>query len=172
MSDDPQQRLAREGLLFFGSMGAGLSHEVNNIFNIINELTGLQQDILKANADGGGAGLARVADLAGRIKSQVIRGEEINRCLHSLSHSVDNSDTTFDLGENLALFGLLAAREARLAEVKLTVRPPASPIEHHGDPFLSWWPCIVVSCSRSGLPHPNDGSSYGWRAGRCPRRWS
>ena len=90
MSDDPHQRLEREGLLFFGAVGAGLSHEVNNVFNIINELSGLQQDIIEANAQGGAAGLARVADLAGRIKSQIIRGEEINRCLHRLSHSVDN----------------------------------------------------------------------------------
>ncbi len=135
MTDGPNHCLGREGLLFFGAMGAGLSHELSNAFNIINELSGLQQDIINANADGGAAGLVRVADLAARVKSQVVRGEEINRCLHHLSHSVDCSNVVFDLGESLTLFAALAARAARLAEVALEVRQPDAPIAHRGDPF-------------------------------------
>jgi C4-dicarboxylate-specific signal transduction histidine kinase len=135
VADQTPRRLQREGLLFFGAMGAGLSHELSNVFNIINELSGLQQDILAAAADGGTAGLARVADLSARIKSLVGRGEEINRSLHKLSHSVDDADLSFDLGTTLALFGSLAARAARLAEVELTVRPPENPLAHRGDPF-------------------------------------
>lgn len=135
MTDGPNQSLAREGLQFFGAMGAGLSHELSNVFNIINELSGLQQDIIAANADGGAAGLARVADLAARVKSQVVRGEEINRSLHRLSHSVDCSNLVFDLGESLTLFAALAARAARLAEVALEVRQPDASMAHRGDPF-------------------------------------
>jgi hypothetical protein len=148
MSDEPQRRLEREGALFFGSVGAGLSHELSNVFNIINELSGLQQDILAGAAQDGTAGLGRVADLATRIKTQVIRGEEINRCLHHLSHTVDKEETTFDLGEKLALLGSLAARAARLAEVELRVRSPESPIVHLGDPFallLALHGCVTTA---------------------------
>jgi hypothetical protein len=129
-------------------MGAGLSHELSNIFNIINELAGLQQDIVAAAAQGGAAGLARITDLAARIKSQVVRGEEINRSLHRLSHTVDDSDIEFDLGETLVLFGSLAARTARLAEVDLEVRPPEPAIAHRGDPFalmLALDACVRVA---------------------------
>jgi len=134
MAEGRRPGLQREGLRFFGAVGAGLSHELSNVFNIINELSGLQQDIAAA-AQGGGAGIARLSELAARIKSQVARGEEINRSLHRLSHSVDEAAEVFDLGEALALFGALAARPARLAEVELELRPPADPIALSGDPF-------------------------------------
>jgi hypothetical protein len=148
MSDEPRRRLEREGALFFGAVGAGLSHELSNVFNIINELSGLQQDILATVAQESTTGLARVVDLATRIKNQIIRGEEINRCLHHLSHTVDKEETTFDLGEKLALLGSLVARAARLAEVELSVRPPESPIAHLGDPFallLALHGCVMTA---------------------------
>jgi signal transduction histidine kinase len=149
MSDEPVRPLEREGARFFGAIGAGLSHELSNVFNIINELSGLQQDILSAAAQGGTAGLARVNDLAARIKAQVGRGEEINRSLHRLSHSVDEPDATFDLGETLALFASLAAREARLAEVAFEVRPPETPMAHRGDPFALL--LVLHACLRAAI---------------------
>lgn len=149
MTNDPRRPLQREGVLFFGAMGAGLSHELSNVLNIINELSGLQQDIVAAVGDGGSAGLARVADLAARVKSQAIRGEEINRSLHRLSHAVDDADVTFDLGDSLALFDSLASRAARLAEVELEVRPPAAPLEHRGDPFALLM--VLDACLRAAL---------------------
>jgi C4-dicarboxylate-specific signal transduction histidine kinase len=148
MGDEEKLAPEREGVLYFGAMGAGLSHELSNIFNIINELAGLQQDIVAAAAEGGSAGLARVADLAARIKSQVGRGEQINRSLHRLSHSVDDTDVEFDLGEALVLFGSLAARAARLAEVGLDIRPPEAAIASRGSPFallLALHACVRVA---------------------------
>jgi hypothetical protein len=149
MSNKPVQPLEREGIVLFGAVGAGLSHELSNVFNIINELAGLQQDIVAAAAQGGTAGLARVSDLAARIKAQVVRGEEINRSLHRLSHSVDEPDGTFDLGETLVLFGSLAARAARLAEVSFEVRSPESPMAHRGDPFALL--LVLHACLRAAI---------------------
>lgn len=148
MRDDPERRFEREAVLFFGAMGAGLSHELSNIFNIINELAGLQQDIAAAAAQSGAAGLARVTDLASRIKAQVGRGETINRSLHRLSHSIDDVDIDFDIGETLVLFGTLAARAARLAEVDIDIRPPEAPLTHRGSPFdllLALHSCVRVA---------------------------
>jgi hypothetical protein len=148
MRDEHLRPVQREGVSFFGEIGAGLSHELSNVFNIINELSGLQQDILASAADGGTAGIARVNDLAARIKSQIARGEEINRGLHRLSHSVDSTDVTHDIGDTLALFGALEARAARLAEVTMSVRPPTPAIAHRGDPFallLALHACMKVA---------------------------
>lgn len=149
MGDDPRRRTGREGIVYFGAVGAGLSHELSNVFNIINELAGLQQDIVAAAAQGGAAGLARVTDLAARIKAQVVRGEEINRSLHRLSHVVDEPDGSFDLGETLVLFGSLAARTARLAEVAFDIRPPETPMAHRGDPFALL--LVLHACLRAAI---------------------
>lgn len=148
MRDDPELGREREAVLFFGAIGAGLSHELSNIFNIINELAGLQQDITAAAASGGAASLTRIADLAARIKGQVERGEAINRSLHRLSHSVDDVDIEFDVGETLVLFGALAARAARLAEVAIEIRQPDLPVTHRGSPFavlLALHSCVRVA---------------------------
>lgn len=155
MKDETRRSLQREGVSFFGAVGAGLSHELSNVLNIINELSGLQQDIVAAAGDGGSAGLARVADLAARVKSQAIRGEEINRSLHRLSHTVDDPDVSFDLGDALALFESLAARAARLAEVELEVRPPAGPLAHRGDPFALQM--VLHACLRAALAGAASG---------------
>lgn len=125
----------RQGLRFFGSMGAGLSHEFSNVLNIINELAGLQEDIARAAAEGGTGGFARLVDLASRIKSQVARGEELNSSLHRLSHSIDSDDLVFELADVLGLFRALSARAARLAETKLQVGVPDRPLPLQGDPF-------------------------------------
>ncbi len=151
---DGRRSLEREGLVFFGAMGAGLSHELSNVFNIINELSGLQRDIIGSATDGGSAGLVRVADLAERIASQAARGEEINRSLHRLSHSIDDPEVVFDLGEWLGFFGALAARSARLAEVRLQVRPPAEAIAVAGDPFALL--LALDACLRTVLSSANE----------------
>lgn len=151
--DDGEPCLGREGVLFFGGVSAGLSHEVSNVLNIINELAGLQRDIALAAAEGGDARVARIADLADRIKAQVSRGEEINRRLHGFAHSVDHADTTFDLRELLALLGYLEARQARLSEVELTVRAPANELLLQGDPFallLAVHGCVAAAVRAGG----------------------
>jgi hypothetical protein len=122
-------------VLYFGGVAAGISHEISNILNIINELAGLQHDIAAVAAGYGDARVGRIADLADRIKAQVTRGEEVNRRLHSFAHSVDEAETTFDLVELFALLAFLEGRPARLAGVELTVRAPEHGVSLHGDPF-------------------------------------
>jgi signal transduction histidine kinase len=133
---EPERPAAREGVLFFGAVAAGLSHELSNVLNIINELAGLQRDIAVAAAEqGGDARFARLADLAQRIKAQVGRGEVINRGLHRFAHRVDHATASFDLGELLGLLAFLEERPARLARVALDVRPPEPGLALCGDPF-------------------------------------
>ncbi len=128
--------LQREGLRFFGRIGAGLSHELSNVLNIINELAGLQQDIAGAATDDArGAQAARIADLAGRIRAQIERAEGLNRHLHAFAHTIDSAAAAFELADLLDLLEALAARAARLGQVELRVHRPATPIALQGDPF-------------------------------------
>jgi signal transduction histidine kinase len=135
MGNDHRRPMQREGVLFFGDVIAGLSHELSNVFNIINEIAGLQQDIVRGAQPRGAAAEDRLTELAGRIKAQVERGETFNQLLHSLAHSVDDANIAFDLGDTLELAGSLAARRARLARVELVVHRPKSPVTLVGDPF-------------------------------------
>jgi len=135
MGDDHRQPLQREGVLFFGDVIAGLSHELSNVFNIINEIAGLQQDIVGGAQPESADAADRLSELAGRIKAQVERGETFNQTLHTLAHSVDDANIAFDLSDTLELAGWLAARPARLARVELTVHRPDQPLTMEGDPF-------------------------------------
>jgi hypothetical protein len=135
MGDDHRRPLQREGALFFGDVIAGLSHELSNVFNIINEMAGLQQDILAGAQPKEADAADRLSELAGRIKAQVERGETFNQTLHTLAHSLDDANIAFDLGDTLELAGWLAARPARLARVELVVHRPDQPVTMEGDPF-------------------------------------
>jgi signal transduction histidine kinase len=129
-------KLQREGLRFFGRIAAGLSHELSNVLNIINELAGLQQDIAGAATDDArGAQGSRIADLAGRIRAQIERAEGLNRRLHAFAHTIDSATVAFELADLLDLLEALAARAARLGQVELRVHRPTTPITLQGDPF-------------------------------------
>lgn len=113
----------------------------------------LQGDIALAAAQGGDARVARVADLAGRIKAAVSRGEEINRHLHGFAHSVDDPHVSFDLGRLLELLAFLESRAARLAGVELAVHGPQRDVALTGDPFallLSLHGCVGSAITAAG----------------------
>jgi hypothetical protein len=158
-------RLGGEGVSYFGGVAAGLSHELSNVFNIINEIAGLQHDIASAAAESGDARVARLADLAGRIKAQVSRGEEINRRLHHFAHSIDDTMVTFDLAELLELLAFLEGRSARLAGVDLVMTPPRDEIALTGDPFALL--LAIHGCVRPMLQAAGSGSRVEVAAEPC-----
>jgi signal transduction histidine kinase len=135
MGDERRRPLQCEGAVFFGHVVAGLSHELSNVFNIINEMAGLQLDIALGSGRESAPEMDRVAEIAGRIKTQVERGETFNQLLHSLAHSVDEANTAFDLTDTMDLAISLAARPARLMRVELAVHSLDLPLTMEGDPF-------------------------------------
>jgi len=127
--------LREEGLAFFGRTTAGQSHEVTNVLNVINELAGLQLDLLQAAAAGAVPQLGRLAELAGKIQQQVDRGETIVRFVNRLAHTVDLEVALFDLKELLGLVLFLAGRPARLAQTELVADLPQETIAVENNPF-------------------------------------
>jgi len=132
---DAAKTLREQGLAFFGRTTAGQSHEVTNVLNVINELAGLQLDLLEAAAAGGALRLERLAELADKIQRQVARGETIVRFVNRFAHSVDVDEAVFDLGELLPLVVFLCGRPARLARTELEADLPQEPVVVESSPF-------------------------------------
>jgi signal transduction histidine kinase len=136
MTRDAENRLLREkGLAFFGTITASLSHEINNVVAIINELSGLFDDLLAGAAAGRPIDDGRLATLSLKIGTQVKKGEEIIKRLNRFAHSVDDPVKSFDLRELLNEINALAQRFAFLRGVRLETDFPAESITLKSDPF-------------------------------------
>ncbi len=132
---DHHRRLREDGLRFFGTTTAGQSHEITNVLNIINELAGLQSDLLSAAESGRELNIARLKSLAERIQNQVDRGEAIVRNLNRFAHSVDVPTAVFDLRELLDRVVFLARRSAGLRRARLDADFPIESVSLEGNPF-------------------------------------
>ena len=135
MDERDGRLLQTGGLAFFGKIMAGQSHEVTNVLNIINELSGLQEDLLCAAGPGGPPDVVKLSQIAERIKSQVRRGETLVRCMNRFAHSVDCPVTVFDLKETLDQIVCLARRSANLAKVVLEQEFPEASMPLEASPF-------------------------------------
>jgi C4-dicarboxylate-specific signal transduction histidine kinase len=124
-----------DGLAFFGRIVAATSHELVNVLNIVGEVAGLQDDLLRGAAAGEPLDPGRLAQLAERIRLQTERGQDLLRHLNRFGHSVDQPFLSFDLADCLECHAVLARRFARLARVELTVRPPTAAAPVSGSPF-------------------------------------
>ena len=129
------QPLRSAGLNFFGAVVAGQSHELTNVLNIINELAGLQGDILVSVERGYPADTGKMKQIADRIRKQVERGETIVRCMNAFAHSADVPVTVFDLKETLERIMYLAQRPARLAKTLLDQKFPEESVSLETSPF-------------------------------------
>lgn len=124
-----------EALRFFGRTVAGTTHELVNVLNIVGELAGLQDDLLRGVAAGRPIDLEKLATLAERTRTQTERGHALPRHLNRFAHSVDHDCTRYDLSDLFESFAALAERRVRLARAHLTVRPPLASVVLEGSPF-------------------------------------
>jgi C4-dicarboxylate-specific signal transduction histidine kinase len=118
MRDDDTDRLLRErNLAFFGALTASLSHEINNVYTIVNELGGLLGDHMIMAERGVPVDVARLKGVSEKISSQVQRGKGIVKQLNNLAHSVDRPVERISVREVLER---LIAACTRLAALKKT----------------------------------------------------
>ncbi len=108
-----------DGNIYYGQMTASISHDINNVLAIVNELAGLQSDLLYALEDGGDIDPQRFAKAAEDIQKQVQRGKAIINRLNRLAHSVDDPISEFDLMTVLVDTVEIAQRLAAIRGVKL-----------------------------------------------------
>lgn len=135
MRPERNPELCAGNLGFLARQTAGQSHELTNVLNVINELTGLMSDMLSGLAEGRAVDPERLMALPGRIADQVRRGEALVRLVNQFVHTADAEWALVDLSEALERAAALAARRARLCRSTLETALPADPLALETSPL-------------------------------------
>lgn len=108
------------GLAYFGKMTAALSHELKNCLAIINESSGLIQDLSALARNGRPLDPDRMDDVTGRISRQVVRADGLLKQMNKFGHSVDRPVQPVDLNDAVTLAAALGAKPAanRMVEIR------------------------------------------------------
>lgn len=112
------------GLAYFGKMTAALSHELKNCLAIINESSGLIQDLNALARNGRPLDPDRMDDVTGRISRQVVRADGLLKQMNKFGHSVDRPVQQVDLNDAVRLAVALGAKPA--ANRMIEIRPEVS----------------------------------------------
>lgn len=140
------------GLGFFGNMTASISHELKNALAIVNENAGLLGDLALLMEKGRPLSPERLVSLAGNIRRQVQRADDIIRRLNRFAHSVHEQAASVDLGEVLAFTAALAERPATMKGIGLTV-DAGEPVTVEVRPFVLenlLWLCLEQLFAAAG----------------------
>ena len=135
MTDPNQYEDEMADLVFFGTITASVSHELNNIISTIDQVSGLLADHLASLADGQLANPQRIRDVHERIARQTSRASATIERLRTFAHSVDEPQQKFELHETLINLLALSERLANQKRVDLTVDSPTDPIWVTSRPF-------------------------------------
>lgn len=111
-------------VVFFGKITAGITHEMQNVLAIINESSGLMEDLMAMTADTSPCD-ERYQKALAKIKVQVKRGVGLMTTLNHFAHSPDHPVKQLDLNRTTAQLIELSKRYARLKNVVLKTCPPA-----------------------------------------------
>jgi signal transduction histidine kinase len=126
--------LTRKEVAFFGRITAGITHEIKNVLAIIQESSGLMEDILAVTEDGTFPHKDKFIKSLNRIHRQIQRGIDITSRLNRFAHSPDHCPASLDLNEITDQMVLLASRFARLKNVVLESNPSDPPLIIKSDP--------------------------------------
>jgi len=153
-----------EELRFFGAVTASVSHEINNVLAMINELSGLLEDRLLAAGESGQVDTGRLRDVVRRIEGVVHRGKNVVADLNAFAHRVDHPDADLDLGQNIEQICGLCERFARLRRAELIARPPVPAVRLRGCAFILQhlvYRALEICLTTSGPDHPVTIESSG-----------
>ncbi|WP_316901404.1 sensor histidine kinase [Pseudodesulfovibrio indicus] len=116
-----RQDETRAGLRFFGRVSASVSHEIKNVFAVINEAAGLIEDFTLMAERGMPLQPERLKSAANSIQGQIRRGDAIIKNMNAFAHSTDEDVREVNLVEGLTLAVALSTRFADMRQVKLTM---------------------------------------------------
>ena len=124
----------REGLRFFGKVSASVSHEIKNVFAVINEAAGLIGDFTLMAEKGMPIDPEKLQRTAKSIQGQIQRGDTIIKNMNALAHSTDEDVREVELTEILTLIVALSTRMADMKQMSLEVGD-CEPTALHVSPF-------------------------------------
>ncbi|UCD94852.1 MAG: HAMP domain-containing histidine kinase [Candidatus Zixiibacteriota bacterium] len=164
MSENQDDRLKEEGLAFFGAITASVTHELNNVTAVINELTGLLDDILYGAGQGMPIDAEKLRSLQERLSKQVDRGRTIIKRLNKYAHTTDKAVVEYDLKAVLGNLTDICRRFADMKKVRLEGRFPPDPVNVSGNPFAMQH--AVYLCIRYALENAAVDNVIGVNASR------
>jgi signal transduction histidine kinase len=126
--------IKRKEVAFFGRITAGVTHEIKNVLAIIQESSGLMEDVLDVTEDNEVPHKDKFIKSLDRIRRQIQRGIDITSSLNRFAHSPDHCPVSLDLNDIMEQMVVLASRFARLKNVALETSPSDPPIVVKSDP--------------------------------------
>ncbi|MFO7911115.1 MAG: sensor histidine kinase [Desulfotignum sp.] len=140
----------RNGIAFFGTLSAAVTHDMKNFLAIINENAGLLGD-LAARAQNGPVSIdpRKAALISEKIRKQVHRADGMIKQFNRFSHSMDHAQETVDMEEMVHLVAGLAERIIRHHNIFLTVTTPPVPCRiqaHRFDLLHLIFRAVEITC--------------------------
>ncbi len=145
-----------DDLAFFGRISAGVTHELNNVVSIIEQVTGLLEDQLYSANSGGTLDVDKLQSVHDRIMAQIDRGVELIHNLNRFSHTVDEAERDTDLAELMAIHSVLGRRFAALKNVSFEVSLSAASIIVRCSPFRLLEAVFAVELAALATMNPDD----------------
>lgn len=145
--------IGEDGLHFFGTVSASISHEIKNVLAILNENAGLMEDLVSMAEKGISLNNERLKSIAVSMKKQIQRGDLIAKNMNRFAHSVDDFLITVDVSETLELVVSLSGRSADMRGVRLNPQYIPRKICISTHPFFLetlLWRCLNVAITFSG----------------------
>jgi C4-dicarboxylate-specific signal transduction histidine kinase len=136
MNDKDEHYLWRKNLAFSGAVTASLSHEINNVLTIINELAGLLDDHMAAAEHGRPLDPDKLKKTTDKIAKQIERGKTIVKRLNSFAHSSDESVASVSLRQLLERITAICERFASLKRAVIESEFPEDDVELTTNPFM------------------------------------
>jgi phosphoglycerate-specific signal transduction histidine kinase len=160
------QTIGDANIQFFGKIVASLSHEIKNVFAIIHENAGLLEDLVLLTEKGRPLEPERIRGLAGRMRDQIIRGNEIVQNMNRFAHSADIPIESVDLIQTLELLVNLFQRPAAMKGITLETNTRADSVIIRTNPFLlenMIWLCVsaAMDCVTVSKKLVLDGENSG-----------
>jgi C4-dicarboxylate-specific signal transduction histidine kinase len=134
--ENADARLLYGGLAFFGAVTASVSHELNNVISIIDQTTGLVEDMIAAADSGKPISVEKLEQAVDAQQRHTARGLEIIKRLNTFAHSSDVPRREYDMNEAIRNLVELSRRLAGLKRVSLELQLPSEPVVITGNPFL------------------------------------
>jgi len=157
MNQDNNPLPHKNDLAFFGTITASVTHELNNILSIINEYSGLLDDMVIAAEKGKPIEEERIQRIAQNIAEQIKREQGVIKLLNRFAHRVDNPLVKFNLNELVRDITRLSQRFASLKKIELEITLPEDQIRLTNNSFAVQH--VIFSCLKLALECSNMADS-------------
>lgn len=135
MSQENELKISNERLNFFGTITAGVTHELNNVMSIMSELIGLIDDLVYSKEQGNEIKTEKLVNIHDRLFKQLNRGGHIIKTLNRFAHTADEELLSFDLNSLISNLIELCHRFANLKKAKIECKFYDEPIMIINKPF-------------------------------------